>query len=121
MKKAVLHSSVRDAVDYVDVHEGEPGALPAGRIAVIRADGSRAGHVSHKAGASVAERLLGRAGVKLTTHQGRPAWRAIPRGPAPVRHAPAPSVTDQIANLNAAKGSVTTRPTRPETTARPKR
>lgn len=119
-KRAILHPTIRDAIDWQDVHEGQPGALPAGRVAVIRADGSRAGHVSHKAGAAVAERILGRSGVKLGEHEGRPAWiQQAPRG-VPARRANV-SAVDQLASLKAAKGSVTAKPTKPETSARPKR
>lgn len=104
-RRAILHPTIRDAVTWKEVHEQEPGLTPPGRIPVIRQDGSRAGHVGHSSGAAVAERILGRAGVKLGEHEGKPAWLERPRRSVPARTASV-SAVDQIASLKTAKGSV---------------
>lgn len=105
-KRAVLHPTERDSITWQDeISAREPGQIPAGRVPVIRQDGSRAGHVGHGSGAAVAERILGRAGVKLGTHEGKPAWIERPRRSVPARKASV-SAVDQITALKAAKGSV---------------
>lgn len=113
-KRAIAHPTIRDAIDWQEIDTRDPGDCPAGRVPVIRADGSRAGHVGGHSGGAVAERLLGSQGVRLGTHQGKPAWRQTkPSAPRPdPRHAK---------NLLAAKGSLTRNPDAPKAHARPKR
>jgi len=44
-KRAILHPTIRNAIDWQDVNEGTPGDLPPGRIGVYTARGERVAHV----------------------------------------------------------------------------
>jgi hypothetical protein len=124
-KIPILDHENRDAVKWIDAApDTEPGPCPENRIAVVRADGTRIGHVGHGAGASVAERLLGgsRRGVELGTHKGKRAW--VEKSVAPqARRASVSALTsavDHAANIASAKGSVG-KPHKPVVHARPRR
>ena len=119
-KVAIYDHDTKNAVKWIDKQpESKIGDTPKGRVGVVRRDGTRIGHVGHTAGASVAERLLGRSrGVELKDHDGAPAWVERQDPTAALKGA----VTDarHAADLAAAKGSVG-KPHKPETHARPRR
>jgi hypothetical protein len=118
-KIAVLDHENRNAVKWVDpAPKAEIGDCPAGRVAVVRADGTRIGHVGHGAGASVAERLLKRP-VELGEHKGNAAW-VEKKGAVTLQAQGALDKAVHDASLRAAKGSVG-EPHKPETHARPHR
>ncbi len=103
-KIAIPHATIRDAIDWKDVHEDPPGTLAPGRIPVIRKDGVRVGHVSHHAGAAVAMRLLGsNRGAALGELHGKPAW--IEKND-PVAVATKVSAVSHAKNVKSARGSV---------------
>ena len=74
-KKAISdHDNHHNAVKWVDVTDSEPGELQPGHIEIFNRRGERVGHVhGHKAGASVARRLLNAPAVLSELH-GKPAW-----------------------------------------------
>lgn len=117
-KRAILHPTIRNAIDWQEMRDPVVGKLPEGRIAVV-VNGERMAHVSHKAGPSVAQRLINRP-VSLGTHEGKPAWIARPPRGVPARRGNV-SAVDQLTALKAAKGSVSEQHDKPETHARPRR
>ena len=99
-KVAVHDPAKRDSVKWIEKHDAPIGDCPAGRVPVVRSNGTRAGHVGHNAGPSVAERLLGKQGVELKDgawHEKRTTRVATTRALDKAVHA---------ASLRAAKGSV---------------
>jgi hypothetical protein len=116
-KAFVFDHDKRDSSKQVETQDKPIGACPDGRVPVIRANGLRAGHVGPNAGPSVAQRL-GVGNVELGEHFGKPAWlEKQVKQTTPARA----SVLDRGASLAAAKGSATSTPSAPKTTARPKR
>lgn len=92
-----------------------PGTPPKNRIPILNQHGERKGHVGHRASEATVARF-GVRNAKLTTVGGRPAW--VGRDDFGARRQAA---VKRLHDLRAAKGSVTKHPTKPETTARPKR
>lgn len=120
-KVAIYDHETRNAVKWVDPQpDATPGECPEGRIPVINRHGERVAHMGPSGGASVARRLLqSNRGVELKEHFGKLSWI---ESQDPVRAANQTNTNLKHAkDLAAAKGSVTHRPTRPQTTARPKR
>lgn len=127
MKKAQFRENTPDTLPLADVSAAgttagapAPGAVPPGKLGVY--DGPRRmGHVGPLASAPTASRFLKGAPAKLgkSPEDGRPAWLAT--GPTSGRNAIHTPGAKHAAQLRTAKGSVTRNPTKPQTTARPKR
>lgn len=94
---------------------GKPGELPRNRIPIFNQNGVRKGHVGHRAGPPTVARF-GIRDAKLGKVDGRTAW--IGHDDAGARRQAA---IKRVHDLRAAKGSVTHTPTRPQTSARPRR
>ncbi len=84
---------------------------------VLNERGQHIGTVSAKSSAAVAARIAGHPNIKLAEVDGETAWRAY----KPNRGKPQVSAVPLDVSLRQAKGSVTRHPTKPRTTARPKR
>lgn len=122
--------------------EEKPGTLHPHHIPIFDHKGRHRGHVGPKATAATVSRFTGQHGSKLSTKDGKPAWISPPPSPPKPDHADptavavaAQNVQGKIAiaehqsaakhklaiELNQAKGSATKTPSKPETSARPKR
>lgn len=101
--------------------ERKPGEPPLRKIGVYDHKGNLVGHVGYKATEVTAARFLGRRGAELKTKAGRPAWVGKkPPPPPPVIVQGAPPATRLDKSLAADKGSVTDKPDKPKTHARPR-
>jgi len=95
--------------------EATGGELPSHRVPVIDQHGNRHGHVSARTGSEATARRMGVHDAKLVQHGKGKAWQGQV-GPTS-GHGAAKLATQ----LKQAKGSTTKHPTKPETSARPKR
>ena len=107
----------------------KPGTLPKQHIPIFDHNGHMRGRVGPKATSVTVSRFLGRHGAKLGKKDGKDAWigQEPPKPPKPII-APAPKPTPATAqkhkleiSLRAAKGSVSSKPSKPEAHARPHR
>jgi hypothetical protein len=125
-----------------DKPEDAPGTLHPHHIPIVDHKGRHRGHVGPKATAATVARFTGQHGAKLGKHDGKVAWISPPPPPPKPKEADptAVAVAAQHAKgklavaahqaeakhkltieLNQAKGSATKTPSKPETSARPKR
>jgi len=123
MKKGQFRENTPDVMPLADVSAAgttagapAPGAVPPGKLGVFNTSGQRVGHMGPKAGAPTASRFLKGAPAKLSKVDGADAWVATKQTQS---HSPLPA--KRAAQLRTAKGSVTRNPTKPQTSARPKR
>jgi hypothetical protein len=126
MKKNQFRTSGHDLMPLADVSATgttagapAPGAVPDGRLGVYDSTGQRVGYMGSKAGAPTASRFLKGARAKLGKVDGKDAWVAT--GPTSGRNSIRTPGAKHAAQLRTAKGSVTKHPSKPQTTARPKR
>ena len=115
--------------------EAEPGVVPESRIPIYDHKDRMRGHVGPKATSVTVARFTGQHGSKLGKRDGREAWISPPPPPpkkpradpaaavvaAKTQASAKPQEHRLAIELKQAKGSVTKTPTKPETTARPKR
>lgn len=114
--------------------EDKPGTLHEHHIPIFDHEGNHRGHVGPKATSAVVSRFIGQHGAKLGKKDGKTAWIGPkPPPPKPPQVDPtAVAVAETQAKhgpqehklaieLSQAKGSVTKTPTKPQTSARPKR
>ncbi len=106
-------------VELANIRDMPPGreADKHERRRVLDVFGNHVATVSAKSSAAVAARVAGTPHVKLAELNGEVSWRAF----KPNKGWPQVSAVPLDASLRQAKGSVTRRPTKPETSARPKR
>ena len=105
----------------------KPGTLPDHHIPIFDHNGHMRGRVGSKATSVTVARFLGRHGAKLGKKDGKDAWigQEPPTPPKPVI-APQPKPESAQKHkleisLRAAKGSVSSKPSKPEAHARPHR
>ena len=122
--------------------EDSPGTLHPHHIPIFDHKGQHRGHVGPKATAATVARFTGQHGSKLGKQDGKLAWISPPPPPPQPKQADPTAVAVAAQNaqgklavaehqsqakhkltieVNQAKGSVTKKPTKPETRARPKR
>jgi hypothetical protein len=107
-------------------------ALPDNRVPIYDHKGRMRGHVGHKASSATVSRFIGLHGAKLGKKDGRDAWLG-PKPPAPKKPKVDPTAVavaetqakhgpqEHKVSIEIAKGSVSKNPTKPQTSARPKR
>jgi hypothetical protein len=142
-KKSEFRTTGPDVLQPVNKKpEDSPGTLHHHHIPIYDHKGQHRGHVGPKATAATVARFTGQHGSKLVKRDGKDAWISPPPPPPkPEQVDPtavavaAQNVQGKIAiaehqsqakhklaiELNQAKGSVTKTPSKPKTSARPKR
>jgi hypothetical protein len=116
MSKSKFRISPNDAPDRLPLTvEPTGGALPAHRVPVIDQHGNRRGHVSAKTGSASTALRFGVKNAKLVQRDGGAGWQGEV---GPTSGHGAAKLAQQ---RRQAKGSVTRHPTKPETSAHPKR
>lgn len=115
MSKSKFRVSANDAPERLPLTvKATGGELPAHRVPVLDQHGNRRGHVSARTGSEATALRFGVRNAKLVKRDG-PAWQGQV-GPTSGR-----GTAKLATQLKQAKGSATRNPTRPETSARPKR
>jgi hypothetical protein len=97
-----------------------PGTLPENRIPVLDHRGRYRGHVGPNGISATVARFTKTHGAKLVEIDGSPAWVAPKPRSQRASNADAPN-EKHASDLRAARGSVTTHPTKPQAHARPRR
>jgi len=117
MSKSSFRKSSYDAPDRLPLTVAVTGGeLPAHRIAVIDQQGNRRGHVSAKTGSAATALRMGVKNARLKKIDGTLSWAGEASGN--IRRRAEIKLQQQ---RGTAKGSVSFNPTKPETSARPKR
>ena len=103
-----FRQSTHDAPERLPPKDVAPVYVP-----ILDQHGNQRGHVHGLKSSAVTVSRFGVRDARLTKRNGVHAWRGTT--------APRRADTRHAANVRTARGSVTKNPTRPETTARPKR
>ncbi len=126
-KQAAIKKIVPRDGDFVERKPDKPGTLSDHHIPIFDHNGHMRGRVGSKATSVTVARFLGRHGAKLGKKDGKDAWigQEPPTPPKPVI-APQPKPESAQKHkleisLRAAKGSVSSKPSKPEAHARPHR